>query len=127
MALSIAAAIQRIKSGVSDWLSPATIQQICRISGRRTQQVTLTTTLLDPVKYPTAALAELYVGWARCDLHRLAAGEGGILQVQPRGFLRHARRIEHLRADRCVRPVVTVRVSQLKDAIGHLEHTIGEG
>jgi len=44
MALSIAAAIQRIKSGVSDWLSPETIQQICRDHGHQWRE-----RILDPV------------------------------------------------------------------------------
>jgi len=44
MALSIAAAIQRIKSGVSDWLSPETIRQICRDHDHQWRE-----RILDPV------------------------------------------------------------------------------
>ena len=36
------------------------IRYSIRIPGRRTRQVTLSTTLLDPVKYPAAELAKLY-------------------------------------------------------------------
>jgi hypothetical protein len=54
------------------WLSPEayaslpqtlTVRELrytIRVRGRRTRQVTLATTLLDPVRYPAAALAELY-------------------------------------------------------------------
>jgi len=61
MALSIAAAIQRIKSGVSDWLSPETIQQICRDHGHQWRE-----RILDPVTTIQLFLLQILHANAAC-------------------------------------------------------------